>query len=95
MNQEFKFKVGDLLTTTAIREGMKGESGYVVHVPAILTVIECIRQQCSGGEQLSYGCRCTTVGHRASIVFGAQNFQECELTADLSSVELAKKHDGS
>ncbi len=89
MNQEFKYKVGDLLTTTAIRKGMV-PCGHRVDVLVILTVILMKADECSAGSQPSYLCRVTNVGYQASMLTKYLDFHECELTADLSSVEPEK-----
>lgn len=89
MTQEHKFKVGQLLTTTAIRAGMV-PCGHRVDVSVILTVVLLKADECSGGTQPSYLCRVSNVGYQASMLTNYVTFHECELTADLTSVEPVK-----
>ncbi len=88
MEINFKFKVGQNVTTKAVRAMMDSDPrGYARTVPMLLTVGECVSTTCSGGTQLSYNCRVT---HDTSTTMTSVSFQEIELTADLSPVKPEK-----
>ena len=88
MEINFKFQLGQNLTTKALRAMMEADPDYARLVPIVITVLEQVSKTCSGGTQLSYNCRIT---HDRSITVVATPFQEIELTDDLSPVLPEKK----
>ena len=84
----FKYKVGELVTTTAVRQMMIPNVLYPSSVPMVLTVVEQRSITCSAGTQLLYACRVT---HSSSVTLGTTTFQQFELTDDLSCVKPKKK----
>lgn len=82
---DFKFGLNTLLTTRATRQMMLPGSNWLTEVPTILTVTEQIARTCSAGTQLSYRCKMTH--YHGGIYKDPVEFQEGELTADLSPVK--------
>lgn len=93
MEINFKFNVGDLITTRAHRRGIENVhvDRYPTHVSLILTVTSRHSDECTSGTQISYLCRVEHVGHNPSISQTTNMFHEVELTDDLSSIEPEKK----
>ncbi len=99
MEVNFEHEIGDELTTKASRRGMEikmSQCGrYPVAVDLIITVVERHMTECSGGIQLSYKCRIHSVGHEIRIVLDYVDFNEIELTSDLSTLQPVEKENGS
>ena len=87
MQVDFKFNVGQRVTTKAIREMMIARTAPAFP-PTILTILDQVTNTCSAGTQISYTCRETAfIGGGEKLML----YHECELTADLSAVEPEKE----
>lgn len=91
MEINFKFEIGDQLTTKAHRLGMRAETNYATHVSLILTVVERWWVECTAGGQYQYRCSVEHVGHQSDLSLRLAEFNGVMLTNDLSSVEPKKK----
>lgn len=87
---EYKYRVHQLLTTTATRMFMELDPQYA-SLPLILTVVERGESEDSGRKHITYTCRVQTASRGKMSLEGVYvRFDEGELS-DLSSVEPEKK----